>query len=191
MPRNPHKPFDVAVELPDIPEWEGEEGLNFFDPNNADLNLFNLNDEENIRLSGSKLYYYKYYRGEQEYDEVYKEARSKPIAKEPLLVMGHYEPTVIEENLTSFGIELTNDQMFTFNKSYIERKLGRAPIEGDIIMPAFQNLKYEIFEAQLDSFEMYGVYHIICSAKILRDEAEILDRDPLDQSDILGGYSKG
>ena len=67
------------------------------------------------------------------YDEVYMEDRQKTISREPLTVVGHYEPTVLEEHLSQFGIELTNDQLFTFNKSYIESLVGRSLIPGDVI----------------------------------------------------------
>ena len=45
---------------------------------------------------------------------------------------GHYDPRAFEENLTEFGLEMTNDQIFTFNKSYIESKLGRPFDSGAI-----------------------------------------------------------
>lgn len=138
----------------------------------SDQNLFNIVDQEQIRLAGSPLLIYKYFQNI-EIDDVYGEERNKTISVEPIKVYGHYEPRAIEENLTQFGIELSNDQQFTFNKSYIERKLGRLLIPGDIIKPEFQNLKFEVFEVQEDSFEMYGVYHILCSAKLLRDSKDI------------------
>ena len=138
----------------------------------ADQNLFNIIDQEQMKLAGSPLLIFKYYQN-MEIDDVYGEQRNKTIAIEPIRVFGHYEPRPVEENLTQFGIELTNDQQFTFNKSYIERKLGRALVPGDVIKPEFQNLKYEVFEVQEDSFEMYGVYHILCSAKLLRDSQDV------------------
>lgn len=146
--------------------------LGLFHPENPDINLFNLVDDELIKLGGSKLKIYKYYQG-QEYDPIYMESQDKPIMKDPIIVYGHYEPKALEENLTEFGIELTNDQLFTFNKHYIERKLKRSLIPGDIIEPLLQNQKYEIFEVQEDSFEAYGVYHLVCSAKLLRDADNI------------------
>jgi hypothetical protein len=30
-----------------------------------------------------------------------------------------------------------------------------------------------VFEVQEDSFEMYGVYHLLCNAKLLRDTQDI------------------
>ena len=151
------------LELFDIDEAESD--LNLFDPENPDINLFNLIDDEIIKLSGSKMFLYKYHRLE-DYDEVYMEARNKPVNKEPIVVHGHYEPQALQENLTQFGIELTNDQIFIFNKSYIEYKLGRPVIPGDVIKPQFQEQKYEIFQVVEDSFEAYGVYHLACSAKL-------------------------
>jgi len=179
--------YKVSTQMPAIPELEGKSELSFFDPESADLNLFNLVDDELIRISGSELLFYKYFRS-QEYDEVYLEERSKAIAAEPILVHGHYEPKPMEQNLNEFGLELTNDQIFIFNKSYITQKLSRSPQAGDIIKPKFQNQKYEIFETQEDSFQLYGVYHIVCTAKLLRDDTATVDEILTKKSEGVGEY---
>ena len=119
------------------------------------------------------------------------ESRNKPVAKTAIVVHGHYEPIAMSEELTQFGIELTNDQLFTFNKSYVERKLGRSIIPGDIVKPAFQDQSYEIFEVVEDSFEAYGVYHLACSARLLRDAPDVQDTPLSEVSDALGGYEGG
>ena len=182
--------YKVKVSPPPLPTLEEPEGgLNFFDPTNPDINLFNLIDDEMIKISGSQLLYYKYLQGDAQFDKVYMEARNKPIATEPITVYGHYEPKVLEENLSQFGIELTNDQIFIFNKSYIEQRLRGHITPGDVIKPKFQNQKYEIFEIQEDSFEIYGVYHLVCSAKLLRDSSDVQDTPLTEVSDkmnILG-----
>ena len=186
MERN-KKSFRVSTNMPPLPELEGKSELSFYDPESADLNLFNLIDDELIRISGSELLYYKFFRSE-DYDEVYLESRTKPIATEPLNVYGHYEPKPVEQNLTEFGLELTNDQLFVLKKSYITQKLHRDPIAGDVIKPKFQNQKYEIFEVQEDSFQLYGVYHIVCVAKLLRDEADVVNEPYTKKSNDVGGY---
>ena len=183
------KNWKVTTKLPELPDLDDEDSLlSLFDQTNADINLFNLVDEEIIRLSGSKFYLYKYFQTT-DFDPVYMESRNKPVAKTAIVVHGHYEPIAMSEELTQFGIELTNDQLFTFNKSYVERKLGRSIIPGDIVKPAFQDQSYEIFEVVEDSFEAYGVYHLACSARLLRDAPDV-QQTPLTQvSDELGGYA--
>jgi len=185
------KNWKVTTKLPELPDLDDEDSLlSLFDQTNADINLFNLVDEEIIRLSGSKFYLYKYFQTT-DFDPVYMESRNKPVAKTAIVVHGHYEPIAMSEELTQFGIELTNDQLFTFNKSYVERKLGRSIIPGDIVKPAFQDQSYEIFEVVEDSFEAYGVYHLACSARLLRDAPDV-QQTPLTQvSDELGGYAGG
>jgi len=182
---------NYKVNIPNLipePTDDIESELNLFDPNNPDITLFNLIDDELIRLSGSKLLYYKYIQIDQDFDPVYMEAQNKPVSKEPIVVYGHYEPTVLEENLNQFGIELTNDQLFIFNKSYIERVLHRSPHPGDIVEPKFQKQKYELFEVQEDSFEAYGVYHYVCSAKLLRDSPDVQDTPLTEVVDETGVY---
>ena len=185
------KNWKVTTKLPQLPDIDTEDSLlNLFDPTNADINLFNLVDDEIIKLGGSKFYFYKYYQSA-DFDPVYMESRNKPVSRTAMVVHGHYEPISMSENLTQFGIELTNDQLFTFNKSYIERKLGRSVIAGDVVKPEFQDQRYEIFEVVEDSFESYGVYHLVCSARLLRDSAEIQNEPLLDVSKELGGYAGG
>ena len=180
-----NKRFKVGIEMPPLISLEGETELSLFDPQNPDLGLFNLIDEEQIRLSGSKLLYYKYFQSESTVDPIYMEERKKVLHSEPLTVFGHYNPTPVEEHLTQFGIELTSDQLFVFNKSRIETVLERTPIPHDIIQPKFQNIKYEIIEVQEESFEIYGVYHLVCSAKILRDSDEVVQEALTKQSDTV------
>jgi hypothetical protein len=183
-----NKNYKVTTKLPALPDIDTDDSaLSLFDQDNPDINLFNLVDDEMIRLAGSKFYFYKYYQSDN-YDDVYREERSKVVSKTPITVHGHYDPISMSEELTQFGIELTNDQLFTFNKSYIETKLGRPVIPGDVIKPMFQDQKYEIFEVVEDSFEAYGVYHLVCSAKLLRDSTEVQDTPLSKVSDELGGY---
>ena len=182
-----HNNYKVNVKppaLPQIAESTGE--LNFFDPVNPDINLFNMVDDEMIKISGSEILYYEYVQGEDQFDSVYMEARNKPISKDPVLVYGHYEPKVLEENLTQFGIELSNDQIFIFNKSYMEQRIRGNLKPGDVLQPKFQNQRYEIIEVQEDSFEIYGVYHLVCAAKLLRDSADVQDTPLTQVSDPLG-----
>jgi hypothetical protein len=178
--------FKVSTPVIYTPE-SGESGLlNLYDQSNPDINLFNMIDDEAIKLTGSPILYFKYLGNETSFDKIYLEDRNKIIAKEGILVVGHFDPKIIEENLSEFGIELTNDQVFTFNKSYLEYRLERSVKVGDVIQPKFQNIKYEIFEVQEDSFEAYGVYHLICSARILRDNAEVLDITRTETNDLEG-----
>ena len=186
-----NKNYKVTTEMPELPDLDGEDSLlSLFDQNNADINLFNLVDDEMIRLAGSKFSFYKYNQTD-DIDPVYMESRNKPIAKIAITVHGHYDPISMSEELTQFGIQMTNDQIFTFNKSYIERKLGRRVIPGDVIKPFFQDQRYEIFEVVEDSFESYGVYHLVCSAKLLRDAPDVQDTPLTEVSDELGGYAGG
>ena len=181
-----NKRYKPTTQMPELPEILGPTELSLFDQVSNDINLFNMVDDEVIRLSGSELLYYKYMRGEEDFDEVYMETRAKTIASEPIRLMGHYDPTVLEQGLDEFGLSVSNDQEFTFNKTYIERILRRAPIEGDVIKPVFQDQRYAIHQVQVEGFEIYGVYHYRCSANLLRDSEEVLD-EPIERPDDLGG----
>lgn len=155
-----------------------ESELNLYDPTNPDTKLFDLMDDELIKLSGSKLLYYKYNISKAE-DNVYEEEQDKHYSRQPIIVFGHYDPKAVDENLTAFGLREESEQVFTFNKEYIKRKIGRDPIAGDILEAVFQKLKFKIFQVQEDSFESYGIYHMICTAKILRGSESIIpDKRP-------------
>jgi hypothetical protein len=164
---------------------ESDSILNFFDATNPDIDLFNLIDDETIRISGSKIALYKYYPS-QEFDDVYMESRSKTISKEPVILFAHYQPKAIEQNLSQFGLEVDNDQVFTFNKLYVERKLGRPIIVGDIIAPMFQSIKYKVYQVSEDSYEVYGVYHLMCYCNLLRDTEEMQNSHVKDRPNRIG-----
>ena len=152
----------------------------------ADKNLFNLIDAETIRLSGSRVNIYKYIASN-DVDEVYMESRQKTISPTPISVWSHYDPRPIEENLSEFGVEIQYDQVFIFNKSYLNSILGRDVVPGDIIEPEFQSIKFQVYEVQEDSFESYGVYHLMAHATVLRDTKDVTNEDYNDVSDNLGG----
>lgn len=168
-----------------IPDSDEASLMSLFDRHNSDKNLFNLVDDEIIKLSGSEILVYKYLRSD-DHDDVYMESRLKPLSPEPIKIFGNYDPRPLEENLTQFGIEIQNDQVFIFNKNYVERKLGRSIIPGDVLRPIFQDMKFEVYQVQDDSFESYGVYHLTVYAKLLRD-SERIHNDNLDISETQGG----
>ena len=159
--------------------------LSLFDRDNPDKNLFNLVDDEIIKLSGSEILVYKYIQSD-DFDDVYNESNNKPLSREPVLVYGNFDPRPLEENLTQFGVEVQNDQVFIFNKSYIERRIGRSIIPGDVLKTVFQNMKFEVYQVQDESFESYGVYHLMVYAKLLRDTEEI-HNDSFSRSSNPGG----
>ena len=56
------KNYKVTTPMPPLPELLGGTELSLFDQTNNDINLFNLIDDEIIRLGGSELLYYKFRR---------------------------------------------------------------------------------------------------------------------------------
>ena len=79
------KYFKTSVNIPEIEIVNNDSELSLFDRNNPDINLFNLVDEENIRLSGSKINYYKFIPSN-EFDPVYLEQKNKPISPNAIIV---------------------------------------------------------------------------------------------------------
>ena len=51
-------------------------------------------------------------------------------------------------------------------------------IPGDLIKPVFQNVYYEVFEVQEDRFDVYGVYHLVASARIFREAEKVFPVAP-------------
>jgi len=179
---NPPKPPKVAFADENL-AGKGSSKLNMFDPANPDIGVFNVVDGELIRIAGSELLIFRYTRDEN-FDDLFEERRGKVIYHKPVSIYGHYDPRPVEENLSEFGIELTNDQIFTFNKQSVEIALRRPLHAGDIIKPKFQNVYFEVYEVQEDSFEAYGVFHLVASAKVLRDAENLLKDQFIDDSQI-------
>lgn len=152
-----------------LPEVEVPEDvrLDMFSEENPDIGFFNIIDEEQIALGGSEFYIYKV-ETDANHDELYEEDRLKKYATK-VLVRGHYTPIPVGEELSEFGIKLTNDQTFTFNKSYLDTQLHRPMEAGDVIQPRFQNIVFEVHEVQEQGFAGYGVYHYAVTASVRRD----------------------
>ena len=159
-----------------VPSDDADGSLNLFDLNNPDINLFNAIDDELIKVSGSKVLIYTF-EEDGSHDTLYDEQRMKSINPYPKVVWAHYDPRALEENLTEFGIEITNDQVFTFNKAYLESELSRPLRAGDILKPSFQNIFYEVYQVIEEGFSAYGVYHLQASAKVMRDTPEVFPED--------------
>jgi hypothetical protein len=177
-------PKEIKVSFADdhmAEQYQSE--LSMFDTTNPDVRFFDVVDGEMVRLAGSELMIFRWTRDEN-YDNLYDENSGKVIYHSPVTLFGHYDPLPVEEELNDFGIELTNDQVFTFNKTVAENAIGRVLVPGDVIRPRFQNLYFEIFEVQEDSFEAYGVYHLVCAAKLLRDAENLLGTQYIPDSDI-------
>ena len=60
-----NKNFKANVNIPEVEIVNTDSELSLYDKNNPDINLFNLIDEENIRLSGSKINYHKFHHFEE------------------------------------------------------------------------------------------------------------------------------
>ena len=157
--------LENGLEIEDI---FNEGTLSVFEDFGADRALLNSVNSELIKLAGSEISIYKFL-STKSFDDLYDEERIKVLSPVPIHTYGHYTPTPVEENLSEFGIELTNDIEFTFNKEDINKLLGRDLIPGDVIRPAFQNFFYSIHEVQENSFESYGVYTLSVQAKIWRN----------------------
>ena len=72
---------DTATEFNDM--------LNIYDLDNPDIELFNMVDDELIRLGGSRILLYKFYRTEGMEDDLYGEASQKTISNTPVVLQGH------------------------------------------------------------------------------------------------------
>tara|TARA_R110000782_G_scaffold184388_2_gene274699 strand:+ start:69725 stop:70273 length:549 start_codon:yes stop_codon:yes gene_type:complete len=177
--------FKVNSSLDPLKDSDKESILSLYNKKD-DKNLFNRIDNENIKLSGSKIKVYKFMKSN-DVDDVYMESRQKTISPQAISLWAHYDPRPIEENLTQFGVEVQNDQLFIFNKTYVEQNLGREIIIGDVLEPEFQDIKYQVHEVQEDSFEAYGVYHLMVHATVLRDTQDIHNEAYFDTSDKVGG----
>src|SRR6056300_1495220 len=145
-----------------------------YDMDNPDIGFFNRIDSELIRLAGSPVLVYRY-TGTDNYDDVLDEDTLKVYDPNPAICDAHYDPRMFEEPLAQFGIEMTQDAVFTFNKDDCYHQLGREIKTGDIVFTKFQNTLFEVHEVQEDSFEAYGVYHLIASTRVLRGLVKLLN----------------
>jgi hypothetical protein len=142
-----------------------------FNDLSADLSLFDIWDQEAIRIGGSPIYYYEVFIQEQTTDPIYLEDRGKLYSTNPVELWCFYEPVQSTFAQTAFGIDSMADEMkFSFNYRALLDAIGHKPKVGSRLRTPFLKEDWEIIQMNLGEFKMYKALRADILCKRFQDD---------------------
>jgi len=131
-----------------------------FDPGNSQHNLFNLWDEDAIRLGGSPIYYYEMFISTGEIDTDYWECRGKLYSNNPIEIWAMYEPMAAQNYMSAFGVDSLNEIILECNTKSVIKAIGHMPKVGARIYTPHLGENWEIIQRNLGEFKMWGALRV-------------------------------
>ena len=150
----------MTIYKPDGKPYCPTGSLQQFDDGLPERSLFDLYDEETIRLGGSPLFYYELFIDANNIDPLYVESRAKIYSQNPIQLWCVYEPIPSQNMQTAFGIDSPDEMTFDLNYRAVLRDLGHPPKIGSRIKTPFLNEDWVIIERKLGEFKLYNALRL-------------------------------
>jgi len=131
-----------------------------FDPENPEHSLFNLWDQEVIRMGGSPIYYYEVLIQPNTVDPLYVEDRGKLWSTVPTELWCYYEPVPSQNAHGNFGIDAPEEMVFELNYREVLDKVGHAPKVGSRLFTPHKQESWVIIQRNDDQFKLWGQLRI-------------------------------
>jgi hypothetical protein len=127
-----------------------------FDPDNPEHLLFNMWDEEAIRIGGSPIMYYEVFIQSGTVDPLYKEDRGKIFSDSPIPLYGYYEPVPSKNLVNAFGIDSPDEMIFEFNYAAVLKAIGHPPKIGSRLFTPHLREHWVIVQRNMGEYKMWG-----------------------------------
>jgi hypothetical protein len=131
-----------------------------FDPENPELCLFDLWDEEIIKMGGSPIFYYEVFIQTNTIDPIYIEDRGKLFSNNPVQLYCTYEPIQSQNAMTAFGIDAPDEMIFEFNYRSVLRTIGHPPKIGSRLFTPHLRENWVIIQRNLGEFKLWGALRL-------------------------------
>lgn len=145
---------------PDGKPYTTSGSLQQYDPSNPQLKLFNLWDEDAIRMGGSPIYYYEVFIAAGEIDPTYLEARGKIYSNHPVELWAVYEPIPAQNLMNVFGFDSRNEVIFECNAQAVLKAIGHMPKIGSRIYTPHLGENWRVVQRNLGEFKMWGALRV-------------------------------
>lgn len=127
-----------------------------FDPENPEINLFHMWDQEIIQQGGSPIFYYELFIPPATIDPIYRESRNKIYSNYSVQLWGTYEPTPGENLQNMFGIDSPTEMVFDFNVRDVLSRIGHLPKIGSRLYTPHKRESWRIIQRNMGEFKMWG-----------------------------------
>jgi hypothetical protein len=157
--------------------------LQQFDPENNVHNLFNLWDQEAIKIGGSPIMYYECLINFTTIDKLYGEARDKLFSSSPIQLWGFYEPVPSQNYQNTFGIDSPEEMVFEFNYRAVLTAIGHPPKRGSRLFTPHKRENWIVIQPNMGEWKMWGELRIqlLCQKfqeSITSGEGKITQQQP-------------
>jgi hypothetical protein len=159
----------MAIRNPDGSLYRVVGSRQQFDPENPDLELFDLWDAEAIEVGGSPIFYYEVFIQPQTVDPIYWEDRGKIWSTEPVQLYAVYEPVQPQNLISNFGFDSPDDVMFELNVRATLNAIGHPPRIGSKVFTPHKREWWEIVERKLTEWKMWGEIRLQLFCKRYQD----------------------
>lgn len=150
---------------PDGTNYVAGGGIKQFDPNNPQLKLFDLWDQETIQMSGSPIYYYEVFIPTGSIDKDYLEARNKIYSNFPVEFYGLYDPQASQNVMSAFGIDSLNEIVIECNTRHLLDRIGHMPKIGSRIHTPHLGENWELIQRNSGEYKLWGMMRTLLICK--------------------------
>jgi len=130
--------------------------LTQYDPENPEMDLFNIWDQELIEIVGTPIFYYEVFIQSNTVDPLYLEDRGKLYSNNPICLYAFYNPIPSQNFMTTFGIDSPDELMFEFNYRDVLQKIGHPPKIGSRFFTPHRRENWKIIQCNVEEFKMWG-----------------------------------
>jgi len=151
-----------------------------FDPENPELALFNIWDQEAIAIGGAPVLYYEVKIQVQTIDPIYLEDRGKLWCPVPICLMAIYDPVPSQNNMTVFGIDSPNELMFEFNYQDVIKRVGHPLRVGSRLFTPHRRENWVVVQNNVEEYKLWGQLRLQVMAKkfqesLTTNEGSVMD----------------
>jgi len=155
----------MAILNPDGSQYQVTSGIQAFDPENPEFDLFNSLDQEALNIGGAPVYYYEVLIQMQSVDQLYLEDRGKLWNPNPICFMSMYDPVPSQNQMTMFGMDSPDEILFEFNYQDVLKKVGHPLRIGSRLYSAHRRENWVIIQDNAESFQLWGQLRLQVVAK--------------------------
>jgi hypothetical protein len=131
-----------------------------FDPEDPNLTLYDIWDQESIERGGIPVFYYEVFIQENTVDKLYLEDRGKIFSQVPVKLWCFYEPNSSQNYINQFGIDSPDEQLFELNYKNTLKVLGHPPKIGSRIYTPHLKENWVIIQRNLSEFKQWSAIRL-------------------------------
>lgn len=160
------------IRNPNGTPYEPTGSLVQFDPNSPNNALYDLWDQDAIKIGGSPIYYFEVFIPSSTIDPTYTESRGKIWSQFPVQLYGLYEPIASTNEMglfqiDSIGMEISID----FNRAATIAAIGHPPKIGSRIRTPHMQEDWELIQVNTAVFNQWNILHYQFICKKFQDDS--------------------